>query len=133
MYSDAKRIHLLEKLLKVRDNGVLERVERILDDSYTSPQKAVVHSPLTEEQTTAEDYDDMLRVLDEDYTIFERAAKGVIATSPIKREPLNGKYLDLSAVAGTITKEEGDELDRIIEEGCEQIHPSELKNPLDDE
>ncbi len=47
------------------------------------------------------------------------------------RPDANGKYRDLSDVAGSITAEEAAELDRIFEEGCGQIYPSEWLNPLD--
>lgn len=82
MYSDAKRIHLLESILKEQDDAVLNAVEKLL----------VVAGDTSNATTT----------------------------------------FDFASITGLLTQEEGDELDRIIEEGCEQIHPMDLINPFDD-
>lgn len=75
MYGEAKKLHLIEALLKEEDDAVLNEVEKLLS---VSPLKVVPRRSFVE------------------YT-------------------------------NIMSKEEAGELENIIEEGCEQIHPDDWK------
>lgn len=75
MYGEAKKLHLIEELLKVENDAVLSEVEHIL-----------------------------------------------LKNKLVKQE--RKKFTDF---AGMMTDEEADELEKIIKEGCEQIHPDDWK------
>lgn len=73
MYGDARKIHLIEQILKTENDSVLNEVESILSKS-----------------------------------------------TPMSRR----SFKDF---AGMMTEKEANELEKIIEEGCEQIHPDDWK------
>ena len=79
MYSDAKRIHLIEKLLKVQDDGVLERVEEILDGAAFQSKN----------------------------------------------------HRSIMDLAGSLTKQEGDEMQRVIDEAFGHVDKSQIKTPFE--
>jgi len=39
MYSEVKKLHLIEELLKVKDDSILEEIERTLSSAHTSAKK----------------------------------------------------------------------------------------------
>ena len=75
MYGEAKKLHLIEEILKIENDALLAEVETVIT-------KGKMHA------------------------ITRRSFK------------------DFS---GTMSDEEVDELGKIIEEGCEQIHPDDWK------
>lgn len=75
MYGEAKKLHLIEEILKIENEAVLEEVETVI-------AKSKLHA--------------------------------------VGRRNFND-------FAGMLSDEEADELEKIIEEGCEQIHPDDWK------
>ncbi len=108
MYSDAKRIHLLEKLKATQDDTVWEEVEKLLHahGAPALPSRFYISLP------------------------FTRIEDLQAAAADPNARPL---YLDLTGIGDPISAEEGEELDRIIEEGCGRVYPSEWKSPFDDD
>jgi hypothetical protein len=76
MRGEAKKLHLIEEILKIENEDVLDEVETLL-------------------------------------------SKDKILEAKSRRS-----FKDF---AGTMTNEEANELEKIIEEGCEQIHPDDWK------
>jgi hypothetical protein len=77
MYSEAKKLRIIEEILKIDSDKVLSSLENFLKKS--------------------------------------------INTNPINE---NSNFKEFS---GIWTKEEADEMERIIEESCENIHPDDWK------
>ncbi|NII26989.1 hypothetical protein HB364_18000 [Pseudoflavitalea sp. X16] len=75
MYGEAKKLHLIEEILKIENEAVLEAVEAVIS-------KSKLHA------------------------VGRRSFKDF---------------------AGTMSDEDANELEKIIEEGCEQIHPDDWK------
>jgi len=75
MYGEAKKLHLIEAILKVEDDAVLAEVETILSKGNANA-------------TARKSFKDF---------------------------------------AGVLTDEEASEMEKIIEEGCEQINPDDWK------
>jgi hypothetical protein len=75
MYGEAKKLHLIEEILKIEDEAVLAEVETVITRNK-------IHA------------------------VNRRSFKDF---------------------AGIMSDEEAGELERIIEEGCEQIHPDDWK------
>ena len=75
MYGEAKKLHLIEEILKIENEALLDEVEIVISKNklYVSDKK------------------------------------------------------NIKDFAGIWTKEEADEMTRIIEEGCEQIDPDDWK------
>lgn len=73
MYGDAKKIHLIEQILKTENDSLLNQVEAILSSSAGNLRRS------------------------------------------------------FKEFAGMMTDKEAAELEKIIEEGCEQIHPDDWK------
>lgn len=75
MYREAKKLQLIEEILKIEDEEVLAKVERAISDNFTN-------------------------------------------TTPRK---------SFKSLAGVLSEEEVNRLEKIIEEGCEMIHPDDWK------
>jgi hypothetical protein len=75
MYGEAKKLHLIEEILKIENEAVLTEVETVIT-------KSKLHA--------------------------------------IGRRNFN-------EFAGMLSDEEADELEKIIQDGCEQIHPDDWK------
>lgn len=75
MYGEAKKLHLIEEILKIENAAVLEEVESVITRSKLQ-------------------------------AVGRRSFK---------------------TFAGSLSDQEADELEKIIEEGCEQIHPDDWK------
>lgn len=75
MYGEAKKLHLIEEILKIENDAVLEEVE----------------------------------------TVISRSKLQAVTRRSFK------------SFAGMLSDQEADELEKIIEEGCEQIHPDDWK------
>jgi hypothetical protein len=75
MCGEAKKLHLIEEILKIESNAVLEEVESVINKSKLQ-------------------------------SVRRRSFK---------------------SFAGSLSDQEVDELEKIIEEGCEQIHPDDWK------
>jgi hypothetical protein len=75
MYGEAKKLHLIEEILKIENEAVLVEVETVINRSKLHP---------------------------------------------VGRRNFN-------EFAGMLSDEEASELEKIIEEGCEQIHPDDWK------
>lgn len=73
MYGDARKIHLIEQILKTQNDSLLNEVESILSKNSFNSRRS---------------------------------------------------FKDFS---GTISDEEANDLEKIIEAGCEQIHPDDWK------
>jgi hypothetical protein len=75
MYEEAKKLHLIEEILKIENEAVLAEVETVINRS--------------------------------------------------KLHPVGRR--DFNEFAGMLSDEEASALEKIIEEGCEQIHPDDWK------
>jgi hypothetical protein len=75
MFGEAKKLHLIEEILKIQNDAVLEEVETVIAKSKLN-------------------------------AVGRRS---------------------FASFFGMWTKEEADELEKAIEEGCEQIHPDDWK------
>ena len=75
MFGEAKKLHLIEEILKIENDAVLAEVETVI-------AKSKLHA------------------------VGRRS---------------------FASFSGMWTKEEADELEKAIEEGCEQIHPDDWK------
>ena len=77
MYSDAKKLHIIEEILKIKSEATLSALQRVLKKSQS---------------------DD----------------------TPLKTHSLNDFF-------GIWSKDEAEEMERIIAESCENIHPDDWK------
>ena len=112
MYSEARKLHFIEKYLKVKDEGLLVKFEEMIKDEtdFKEIKKKKPNIFDIAGMITDAEAEEMKKAIAETEMPFNESGKP-----------------DIYALLGIMTLEEAEEMEKAIEETAEKIYPDEWK------